>query len=174
VFINGSDTKAAQMFTLAHELSHIWPGPSAVSDAQPVEIEGNGVERWCNQVAAEMLVPLAVLREEYDPCADLRAETDRLARRFKVSTLVILRRMHDAGGLTRPQFRAAYAAEVARLPALPTGSGGNFYLTLGARASKRFARALVVSTLEGRSSFTEALRLLGFKKCRRSANWDSV
>ncbi len=164
VFINGSDTKAAQMFTLAHELAHIWLGQSAVSDAQPVEIEGNAVERWCNAVAAELLVPLAMLRDEYDPRADLRAETARLARRFKVSTLVILRRMHDAGGLTRPHFRAVYAAEVARLLALPTGSGGNFYLTLGARASKRFARALVVSTLEGRSSFTEALRLLGFRK----------
>ncbi|HUP60403.1 MAG TPA: ImmA/IrrE family metallo-endopeptidase [Thermoanaerobaculia bacterium] len=164
VFINGSDTKAAQMFTLAHELAHIWLGQSAVSDARPVEIDGNAVERWCNQVAAELLVPLAVLRDEYDPGADLRTETDRLARRFKVSTLVILRRMHDAGGLTRPQFRASYDAEVTRLLALPTGSGGNFYLTLGARASKRFSRALVVSTLEGRSSFTEALRLLGFRK----------
>jgi Zn-dependent peptidase ImmA (M78 family) len=163
VFINGSDTKAAQMFTLAHELAHIWLGQSAVSDARPVEIEGNRVERWCNEVAAELLVPLVVLRSEYDARADLRTETDRLARRFKVSTLVILRRMHDAGGLTRAQFRAAYDAEVARLLALPTGSG-NFYLTLGARASKRFARALVVSTLEGRSSFTEALRLLGFSK----------
>lgn len=164
VFINGSDTKAAQMFTLAHELAHIWIGQSAVSDAQPVEIGGNSVERWCNAVAAEMLVPLAVLRADYDPRADLRTEMDRLARRFKVSTLVILRRMHDAGGLTRPQFRAAYDAEVKRLLAIPAGSGGNFYLTLGARASKRFARALVVSTLEGRSSFTEALRLLGFSK----------
>jgi Zn-dependent peptidase ImmA (M78 family) len=164
VFINGSDTKAAQMFTLAHELAHICLGQSAVSDAQPVEIAGNGVERWCNQVAAELLVPLAVFRHDYDRGADLRTETDRLARRFKVSTLVILRRMHDAGGLTRAQFRAAYAAEVARLLALSVGRGGNFYLTLGARASKRFARALVVSTLEGRSSFTEALRLLGFRK----------
>ena len=164
VFINGSDTKAAQMFTLAHELAHIWLGQSAVSDAQPVEIEGNAVERWCNAVAAELLVPLAVLRGEYDPRADLRTETDRLARRFKVSTLVILRRMHDAGGLTRAQFRAAYDEELARLQALRTGDGGNFYLTLGARVSKRFARAVVVSTLEGRSSFTEAFRLLGFSK----------
>lgn len=164
VFINGSDTKAAQMFTLAHELAHIWLGQSAVSDAQPVEVDGNAVERWCNAVAAELLVPLAVFRNDYDPRADLRTETDRLARRFKVSTLVILRRMHDAGGLTRPQLRAAYDAELARLGALLKGNGGNFYLTLGARASKRFTRALVVSTLEGRSSFTEALRLLGFKK----------
>jgi Zn-dependent peptidase ImmA (M78 family)/transcriptional regulator with XRE-family HTH domain len=163
VFLNGSDTKAAQMFTLAHEMAHIWLGQSAVSDAQPNEVPDNRIERWCNQVAAELLVPLEIFQHDYDRDADLRAEMDRLARRFKVSTLVILRRMRDAG-LSVTRFRAAYADEVERLRAMPTWSGGNFYLTLGARASKRFARALVVSTLEGRSSFTEAFRLLGFKK----------
>lgn len=122
------------------------------------------IERWCNQVAAEQLVPLDVLRAEYDRRAELRTETDRLARRFKVSTLVILRRIHDADGLTRAELREAYEAELDRLRTMPKGSGGDFYLTLGARASKRFARAVVVSTLEGRSSFTEAFRLLGFKK----------
>jgi hypothetical protein len=58
----------------------------------------------------------------------------------------------------------AYEAEIERLLSVRKGSGGDFYLTLGARASKRFARALVISTLEGQSSFTEAFRLLGFKK----------
>ena len=164
VFINGADTKAAQMFTLAHELAHIWLGQSAVSDAEASVVPEHDVERWCNQVAAELLVPLDVLRDEYDQGAELSTETNRLARRFKVSTLVVLRRMHDAGGLTRRQLWKAYEAELERLRALPKGSGGDFYLTLGARASKRFARALVVSTLEGRSSFTEAFRLLGFKK----------
>ncbi|HEV8485353.1 MAG TPA: ImmA/IrrE family metallo-endopeptidase [Blastocatellia bacterium] len=164
VFINGADTKAAQMFTLAHELAHIWLGQSALSDAQASLVPEDQVERWCNQVAAELLVPLELLRADYDRRADVRTETDRLARRFKVSTLVILRRIHDAGGLTRAQLWEAYEAELKRLRAIPKGSGGDFYLTLGARASRRFARALVVSTLEGRSSFTEAFRLLGFKK----------
>jgi Zn-dependent peptidase ImmA (M78 family) len=164
VFINGADTKAAQMFTLAHELAHIWLGLSAVSDAQASQVPEHEVERWCNRVAAELLVPLAVVRAEYEPRNPLGEEINRLARRFKVSTLVVLRRIHDAGGLSQDQFWRAYREELERLRAMPAGSGGDFYLTLGARAGKRFARALVVSTLEGRSSFTEAFRLLGFKK----------
>jgi len=163
VFLNGSDTKAAQMFTLAHEIAHIWLGESAVSDAEPSDVPDHRIERWCNEVAAELLVPFNVFKNDYDRNADLRSEMDRLARRFKVSTLVILRRMRDAG-LSAARFREAYDGEVERLREMPAGSGGNFYLTLGARASKRFARALVVSTLEGRSSYTEAFRLLGFKK----------
>ncbi|MBI4319904.1 MAG: ImmA/IrrE family metallo-endopeptidase [Chloroflexi bacterium] len=164
VFINGADSKAAQMFTLAHELVHIWLGQSALSDTQVASAPEHVVERWSNQVAAELLVPLEVVRDEYQRRADLRAEMERLARRFKVSKLVVLRRIHDAGGLTRDEYWAAYEAELEHLRGLPKGSGGDFYLTLGARTGKRFARALVASTLEGQSSFTEAFRLLGFKK----------
>ncbi len=164
VFINGADTKAAQMFTLAHELAHVWLGLSAVSDAQASQVPEHDVERWCNGVAAELLVPLAVVRAEYKQGNPLGEEINRLARRFKVSTLVVLRRIYDADGLTQTQFWGAYTEELERLRAMPGGSGGDFYLTLGARAGKRFARAVVVSTLEGRSSFTEAFRLLGFQK----------
>jgi Zn-dependent peptidase ImmA (M78 family)/transcriptional regulator with XRE-family HTH domain len=164
VFVNGSDTKAAQMFTMAHELAHLWLGESGVSDAQALAVPDQAVERWCNQVAAELLAPLEELRNVYDRRAVLQDETARLARRFKVSTLVILRRIHDAGGLNRDAYWQAYEQETERLRSLPKGSGGDFYLTLGARAGKGFARALVVSTLEGRTSFTEAFRLLGFKK----------
>ncbi len=164
VFINGADTKAAQMFTLAHELAHIWLGQSAVSDAEPSHAPEHEVERWCNRVAAELLVPLGVLRGEHERGADLRGEMDRLARRFKVSTLVILRRIHDAGGLNERQFWRAYRTELDRLRAMPRGSGGNFYLTQAARVSKRFARALVVSTLEGQTLHRDAFRMLGFSK----------
>lgn len=174
VFINGADTKAAQMFTLAHELAHIWLGQSALSDVEPVSEPArggerlpdpsHGVEQWCNRVAAELLVPLATMREEYQRGAELSDELVRLARRFKVSTLVILRRMHDAGGLTRGHLWRAYRDELERLRAIQKGSGGDFYLTQGARVSKRFARALIVSTLEGQTLHRDAFRLLSFSK----------
>jgi len=164
VFVNGADTKAGRMFTLAHEMAHLWLGESALTDVEPRSRPTNAVEKWCNGVAAELLVPLAVFRQEYNPDAALRDELHRLARRFKVSTLVVLRRVHDAGGLTRERFWREYDAELQRLGNRPPPSGGDFYLTTAARVSKRFARAVVASTWEGRSSFTEAFHLLGCKK----------
>lgn len=164
IFINGSDTKSAQMFTLAHELAHIWLGQTALSDAEAAQITGNQTERWCNQVAAELLVPLVIMRSEYKKNKPLGDEVNRLARYFKVSTLVILRRIHDAGGLNKEQFQKAYNAELERLLDLPSGAGGNFYLTQAARVSKRFARALISNTLEGQTLYRDAFRMLGFSK----------
>jgi len=171
IFINGADTKSAQMFTLAHELVHIWLGRSGLSDVQPVQTSDHAVERWCNAVAAELLVPAAAMREAYDPAAELPDEVVRLARRFKVSTLVILRRVHDLGGLPRDAFWAAYEAEVERLRAFGKGGGGNFHLTEAARVSKRFARAVVGSTLEGQTLYRDAFRLLGFSKRNSQARF---
>lgn len=163
VFINGADAKAGQMFTLAHELAHIWLGESGLSDVTPALKPAQQIEVWCNRVAAEFLVPLEAIQQEL-PRQEPLAEVPRLARRFKVSSLVILRRILDARRIDRATFEQAYEEELTRLRALAKSSGGDFYLTLGARASKRFARALVVSTLEGQSSFTEAFRLLGLRK----------
>jgi len=164
VFINGADFKAAQMFTLAHELAHLWLGATALSDVGPVTAPTHDIERWCNEVAAEMLVPMQVFREDYRPKAALQQEVSRLARRFKVSTLVILRRMHDAGGLSKRGLWKAYEAALERLQDVRRGSGGDFYNTLPVRVSKRFARAVVISTLEGQTLHRDAFRLLGFKK----------
>ncbi|CAN5189876.1 ImmA/IrrE family metallo-endopeptidase [soil metagenome] len=165
VFINGADSKSAQMFTLAHEIAHLWLGESALSDAGADASPTNRVERWCNQVAAELLVPLESIRRAYRESAGIAPEVHRLARQYKVSTLVILRRLHDSGALTRTQLAETYAAEVARLQGLVNeGGGGDFYRTQAVRVGKRFARALIVSTLEGQTLHRDAFRLLGFSK----------
>lgn len=166
IFVNGADTKSAQMFSIAHELAHLALGVSALSDAEASAFPDEDTERWCDQVAAEVLVPLAVLERELraeEPLPDAMA---RLARRFKVSSLVILRRMWDAGAFpSRERFWDAYRAESERLREIAAGgNGGDFYRTLGARVSRRFEYAVVADTLGGRTTFTEAMRLLGFKR----------
>lgn len=160
IFINAADSKAAQMFTIAHELAHIWLGTSSLDD---VSASGQQVdiERWCNGVAAELLVPLAEFNRYAEPGKPLRSEMDRLSRTFKVSTLVILHRMADAGAISRAQMRAAYEHEEGRLAELARSSGGNFYTTQAARVGKRFARAVMTDTLEGNTLHRDAFRLLG-------------
>ena len=166
IFLNGADSKAAQMFTLAHELAHVLLGATGVSDTQAGQVPEQQTERWCNQVAAELLMPMHELREAHQPELPVSEEIQRLARFFKVSTLVALRRLFDAGFITQTALWQHYREEQERLRTLKARSsgGGDFYASLGARASKRFARALVSSALEGQTLFHEAFRLLGVRK----------
>lgn len=166
VFLNGGDSKAAQMFTLAHELAHVWLGATGVSDTQAGELPEQHTERWCNRVAAELLMPLEDIRAAYQRATPIPEEIQRLARDFKVSTLVALRRLFDAGFITESVLWEHYRQEQDRLRTLKerAGPGGDYYRSLGARTSKRFARAIVASTLEGLTSFPDAFRMLGMRK----------
>ncbi len=164
IFINGSDSKSAQMFTLAHELAHIWLGSTALSDVPIRNVEQNETELWCNKVAAEILVPESVFRDTLNESAARDEEITRMSRVFKVSTLVIMRRMLDLGYITSGEYWDRYHREEDRLRILPKSSGGNFFLTQAARASKRFTRALIVSTLEGRTLHRDAFKYLGLTK----------
>ncbi len=167
VFVNGADTKAAQIFALAHELVHLFLGETALDDANLGAAPTNPVERWCNQVAAEVLVPLATVRGALPQDVPIADELESLARRFKVSTLVILRRVHDAGRLSWDEYQMAYRDELTRILQIlgeRSGTGGNFFNTQPARVSKRFARAVIVSTLEGQTLHRDAFQMLGLKK----------
>jgi len=165
IFVNGADTKAAQMFTLAHELAHLWLGASALSNISAVPMQGfRREEVWCNAVAAEFLVPLAALHVNFQEDEALPDALSRLARTFKVSKLVILRRLLDAGRIDRDSFDIAWDAEIRRLQHLARqegSGGGDFYRTTLSRVSRRFAHALVVSTLEGQTLYRDAFRMLG-------------
>ena len=170
IFINGTDTKAAQMFTIAHELAHLWINQTGVSNSQALTIPDHRIESWCNKVAAELLVPLNLIHKLYDnkkAKLNFSDEVQRLARYFKVSSLVILRRIYDMKNLTFKEFSKRYEWELKKINEIQKkrkSNGGDFFLTLGARVSPRFARALVSHTLEGHTSFRESFQLLGIKK----------
>ncbi|WP_455130895.1 ImmA/IrrE family metallo-endopeptidase [Propionibacterium acidifaciens] len=168
VFVNGADTKAAQLFTLVHELAHIWLGHSALSEAAMDSREGKTEEQWCNSVAAQVLLPLDDLRSDYGgrPTSE---ELDRLAKRYRTSTLVVLKRIADAGLLPWDEYVERYRVEYERVMELVRdrggdGGGGSYYNTQPLRLSRRFARAVVSSALEGSTTYREAYQLLGTRK----------
>jgi Zn-dependent peptidase ImmA (M78 family) len=166
IFLNGRDAKAAQMFTLMHELVHIWLGRSGVSNLNMTLPVANETERVSNRVAAEILVPRAELDDAWAIRRGNPAAVSQMARLFKVSSLVILRRLLDTGQVEVQEFRERYAAEEDRFRAAggrDDAGGGDFYRTQTIRTSRRFATTLIAATLEGKTSRRDAFRLLGIR-----------
>lgn len=167
VFVNGADSKTAQVFTLVHELAHLWLGETALSDLDPQSIRSNAVERWCNQVATKFLVPMVEFRQRFDPSTDLRAQLRPLAEHFRVSSQVILGRIREADALTWDEYLAELDVERQRVAAFLADrgpGGGNYYTTKPVQVSRRFASAVIASAKAGRTPYTTAFRLLGVKK----------
>ena len=166
VFINSRDSKGAQMFTLAHELVHIWLGVSGVSNLEATYAPNHRIERFCNRVAAELLVPAVELRAEWQAARAQPRPLAGLAQRFKVSSLVLLRRLRDLRFISQAQFERQYSDEEKRFEerTAQSSGGGDFYLTQRTRTGRRFAKALIESVLEGRTTYRDAFQLLGIRK----------
>lgn len=160
IFVNGADARTAQLFTLAHELGHLWRGESAVSEVKLDALADEDTERWCDAFASELLVPREALTALVASDPSLTRDTRRLARRFSVSEAVALRALFDAHLISHSELRERLVPLLAHR-ARPEAGGGDFYATLFVRVSRRFARELIVGTLEGRIPYTRALRLLG-------------
>lgn len=163
IFVNGADAKAAQMFTLVHELAHLWLGQGGVTGLEELLPAENEIETFCNHVAAEFLVPADEMNPAWDEVRGGRDPFGRLARFFKVSPVVVARRALDLELISRSdyfEFYKGYKEAAAERRARAPG-GGNFYLTLGYRLGHRFPAAVYSAAKEGRLQYRDAYQLTG-------------
>ncbi len=163
IFVNAADSKAARMFTLAHELAHVVLGASAAFDLRAMQPAQHPIEDACNKAAAEFLVPEAEIRATWPSALETPDPYQAVARAFKVSLLVAARRALDVGLITKGQFFRFYESYMDRDRQKDKGNdgGGNFYATQDYRVGRRFAVAVARAAREGRVSYTEAFRLTG-------------
>lgn len=162
IFINAQDSIAARIFTLAHELVHLWTGTSGISNPEiaPEAGETQDIEKICNQIAAEFLVPQQIFSRRWDPRQDPLDNAQHLALYFRVSAQVILRRGYDLGILSKDEFNQAFQAVLHASKMPKTSGGGNFYNTLFSRNSRRFTQELFSAVYSGRLSYLDGARLL--------------
>lgn len=165
IFINGADAKSAQMFTLAHELAHLWLGESGegLSGFQDLRPDGHKVERFCDKAAAEFLVPATEIRNAWPKVGHTETPFEKLARRFKVSPVVIGRRAMDLRLVDRGEFFSFYEdyTRQERYTKQRSTGGGDFYKTQNTRLGRLFASHVIRAAKEGRIGFKEAYDLSG-------------
>ncbi|MHA6692765.1 ImmA/IrrE family metallo-endopeptidase [Devosia sp. A449] len=164
VFINGRDAKAAQIFTLAHELAHIWLGASGISNVQIREADYGAhrrLEKTCNAIAAEFLVPSEDFRPRWSSRLSLDENADTWSRHYRVSRIVVVRRALDLGLISQADYGSFYARESKRwADAGSDGSGGDFYKTLPIRNGHRFTRHVASQAMSGQLLLKHAASLL--------------
>ncbi len=159
IFVNGADAKSAQMFTLAHELAHIWLGTEGLSGFQALFPGGSDVEDWCNAAAAELLVPAEEFNARWREVGREASRFETLARAFKVSPIVASRRALDLGLVDRSTFLEFYERQVGGEGG--TSTGGDFYSNQNTRVGELFATQVLRAAMEGRIGFKEAYDLTG-------------
>lgn len=179
VFLNDGDTKSARIFTLAHELVHVWMGRDGVFNLDQMMPANEETEQFCNQVAAEFLVPAYKLTERWDEAKATKSPFQTIAGWFKVSPVVVARRALDLKLITKPVFFRFLAQDRAdwltrKVDLRQKSSGGNFYATQNVRLGRRFSAAVVRAAREGRILYQDAFRLTGMKGSTFSSYADLV
>ena len=174
VVINKYDAKPAKLFTLVHELAHIWLGASGISNLNGLgtSVSNNNIEKLCNAVAAEFLVPEAQIRSVWkEPEGSLQQAVDELAKRFKVSGAVIGRRLLDAGFIDNQEYGALLITYQNRWKSVKEKSkqnegGPNPNILAGYYLGQKTLNTLIQAAYSGRITLQDAARVLNIPVSR--------
>lgn len=172
ICLNSYDPVKARIFSLFHELGHVLLNQSGICDLHDyTRSQNDRAEVFCNQFAASLLVPKdAFLHEKVlqteSVANDLADIVHRLGRRYRVSDLVIYRRLATCGFITPDQYRSAHRHIDAELEKKPERKGDDGFSlpwpkVIVKQNSIGLTRQVISAYEEGRISPTEAGRYLG-------------
>jgi Zn-dependent peptidase ImmA (M78 family) len=105
IVINDQDARPAWSFTALHEMAHLWLGATGVSGAS---IEAR-IERYCNDVAGEILLPTAEIRAlahlRRAPLAEVIVAVSTFANARKISRAMVAYKLLRANAISEPTWR---------------------------------------------------------------------
>lgn len=158
IFVNNSDAKQAQYFTLIHEFVHILIGYGSSYGQDSVNLTTEENERYCDEVAARLVAPVSAFEAYWSGLESV----DKMAGKLRVSHTVIARRAYSLHLISRDEFRA-YLDTLDRQNEERMGnrSGGNFYPTAQKRLGSVFSAHVANAVRSGQLLYTEAYHLTG-------------
>ena len=160
IFVNHADAPGPRLFTLIHELCHIWLNQSGISDGDPSNKRAE--EKFCNAVAAEFLVPGEefIAKWRFD-VPDWRENLPELEAHFHVSKWVIARRALTFNFIDKADYGGFIQSEREAFQKRDKGGGSpSYYQTKQAQISRNFSAAVAAEASTGRLLLKEAASLL--------------
>ncbi len=156
IFINGRDYKSSQIFTLIHELAHLFLNESALDGTYHLQ-----TEKTCNKIASEILLPAKELKKEYFNIDNIEG----IAKKFKISVFVVLIKAKQSSLIREYEFQRQWKDCIENIQRIKSkGSGGDYYRTAPFKAGgETFLLRVVHSTLAGETLYRDAYSLTGLK-----------
>jgi Zn-dependent peptidase ImmA (M78 family)/DNA-binding XRE family transcriptional regulator len=166
VFINSDDWDAPCLFTLVHELAHLWIAESGISNIGEPDIGGNAelpsIELFCNEVAANALMPTELMQSFSPLMFNSANEIFRNVRGLGVSRFAFLVRSYKLGLIELETYRylknqadrefAAYKQreeEKIALQKTAENRGGPSYYLLQVNKNGRLFTQIVLDAYKG-------------------------
>ncbi len=166
IFINTSDSNGAKLFSILHEVAHIWLGKNDLfNDRQEKVGNVSKIENVCNAVAGELIVPKEIFLKKWDidMCnIDIFQKVTDLAKYFRCGEIVIARKAVDCNKIGLDVYNQVAQTAIKNYKQMKENKqsgGGNYYNTIISRLDGCFIRALCESINIGRTTYTEAYRL---------------
>ena len=126
IVVNPKDSPYGRIFTLIHELAHIALGESVIQNTRFEEVNTpslDPIEVFCNQVAADVLVPENELLETVN-LEMLGEDLPKISKHFHVSPEVIMRRLLTLRKISRRDYQTYRNRQLAKYKDAPAESGG--------------------------------------------------
>jgi Zn-dependent peptidase ImmA (M78 family) len=182
IWVNSSLSDAPKIYTLIHEMAHLWIDSEGISKQQDEDEiastngrslkEFENLEKFCDLVAAEVLVPAKNLEYLWQSQSSSLDNVENLHKNFGVSRFVIAKRAADLSIVTKSDL--ANLTVILRQRIKPpiqneeqeeteNSGGGNFYNTLRARNGMEFTKAVVEDAFSGDLLLNAACDLLDIK-----------
>lgn len=109
VFVNSDDWNAPQLFTLVHEIAHIWIAESGVSNEIEPELKNKDklhpVELFCNEVAGNALMPKEVMDNLNKSTFTSNNEVFKISTKLGVSSFALLVRALNLNLISIDKYR---------------------------------------------------------------------
>ncbi|MEO8086683.1 MAG: XRE family transcriptional regulator [Bacteroidota bacterium] len=109
VFVNSEDWNAPQLFTLVHELAHIWIAETGISNEVEPDIKHKDkyhpVELFCNEVAASALMPKEIVLAFNSSSFQTSKDVFKIAKQLGVSSFALLVRALNLNIISSPAYQ---------------------------------------------------------------------